>query len=101
MDWYWILYWVGYPVSFLSWTYAMAEQAADAKRELEWRREREMYSSEFDYYSSLWALALAPIFASFLWPAVLAFALVVAFIASIGWLLDSAVSAFMKDSPNE
>ena len=103
MAWYWILYWAGYLISFVIWVVAMAGGSADKKQTLEHAREKDWSTdyAEVDYYSSLWALALAPIVASFVWPAMAAFVLVAVFIMSIGWLLDKAVTATIKEPTND
>ena len=104
MAWYWILYWVGYPISFVIWVVFLFGESANKKQILEHARERDWTtdSDELDYYRSLWGLALGPIAASFVWPAFIVFVVVVALIMSIGWLLDKAVSSAMsKEKAND
>lgn len=103
MAWYWILYWVGYPISFVIWAYALAEESAQKKSYLERLREKNSNTdfAQFDYHSSLWALALAPLFGSLLWPAMLVFLIFAAVIASIGWALDKVVGAMIQSAKGE
>lgn len=110
MDWYWILYWCGFPIAYGLAVWAMGTEAANTKRKLQRLRAKQdasvthgwdIHNTETTYFWNLAGILFLPPLVALLWPGFVVLGLCAATVMSIGWLLDAAVSAFMEDSPNE
>ena len=114
MEWYWIVYWAGYPISWVALIVYFGGDSVEKRKVAyenrakavvaewnDWTVHRESNEAEIDYYKSLFSLVLGPFFFSLFWPAVAVFAPVVAAIAIIGWGLDAVLSLFIKAPKTE
>lgn len=103
-----IIYWCGYPIAFAGVLWLLWLQAIESKRELTKAESKAASSDLNSTYNAMvhaqdeygWArvfLFIGPPIIAFFWPLGVVLGVGVAFVWAIGWLLDKAVSATMKE----
>lgn len=103
MEWYWIVYWVGCPVSVVILFVVFGTDSIRKKRELLRLQSNKirLNSAESEYFGSLFTLLVGPWLCALLWPLGVLFILVFGVVKLVRIGLDAIISLFMREDETE